>query len=246
MLVDVHCHLDLLEKQKNLDEAMKNAKDFYCIISNSTDPKSNRKNLEYPKKYKNVKVALGMYPEHAVELSNKEIDDEISFIKKNKPFAIGEVGLDNFRVVNMKKQKEVFSKFIKLSNDLNIPVIVHSRKAELETLECLEENNAKKVVMHCFSGNKELVERGVKNGYYFTIPTSVVKNKTFRKLVVRVPLNRILTETDAPYLSPIENEANEPAFIKESMKKIAEIKKITVEEMEKIIYMNFQNLFLKA
>ena len=245
MLVDVHCHLDLLEKQKDLEEVMKRAKDFYCIISNSTDPKSNRKNLEYIKKYKNVKIALGMYPSHAVELTDEEIDDEIRFIKKNKPFAIGEVGLDNFRVKNMERQKEVFSKFIRLSKELNIPVIVHSRDAELETLETLEESKAEKVVMHCFSGNKELVERGVKNGYYFTIPTSVVKSKTFRKLVSRVPLNRILTETDAPYLSPIENEPNEPAFIKESLKKIAEIKKITVEEMEKIIYMNFQNLFLK-
>lgn len=245
MLVDVHCHLDLLEKQKDLDEAMKRAKNFYCIISNSTDPKSNRKNLEYIKKYKNVKFALGMYPSHAVELNDREIDEEIKFIKINKPFAIGEVGLDNFRVKNIERQKEVFSKFIKLSNELDIPVIVHSRDAELETLETLEKNNANKVVMHCFSGNKELVERGVKNGYYFTIPTSVVKSKTFRKLAARVPLNRLLTETDAPYLSPIENEPNEPAFIKESIKKIAEIKKISIEEMEKIIYMNFQNLFLK-
>lgn len=244
MLIDVHCHLDLIERQKNLDKVMNNAKDFACIISNSTDPKSNRKNLEYAKKYKNVKVALGMYPEHAIELTDKEIDEEIKFIKKTKPFAIGEVGLDNFRVKNIERQKEVFSKFIKLSNELNIPIIVHSREAELETLETLEKNKAKKVVMHCFSGNKELVERGVKNGYYFTIPTSVVRNKTFRKLVVRVPLNKLLTETDAPYLSPIENEVNEPAFIKESLKKIAEIKKITVEELEKIIYMNFQNLFL--
>lgn len=244
MLIDVHCHLNLLEKQKDLDKVMNNAKDFYCIISNSTDPKSNRKNLEYPKKYKNVKVALGMYPEHAVELTDKEINDEIKFIKKSKPFAIGEVGLDNFRVKNIKRQKEVFSKFIELSIELDIPVIVHSRNAELETLETLEENKAKKVIMHCFSGNKELVERGVNNGYYFTIPTLVVKSKTYRKLVARVPLNRLLTETDAPYLSPIENEANEPVFIKESLKKIAEIKKITVEELEKIIYMNFQNLFL--
>jgi TatD DNase family protein len=243
MLVDVHTHLDLLEKEKDLDEVMENSKDVIAIITNGTSPESNRRVLEITKKYDKVKPALGMYPDKAISLTDKEIDKEIDFIKNNKPIAIGEVGLDNFRVENLERQKEVLIKFIKLSNELEIPIIVHSRKAEEATLDLLEEEGAKKVVMHCFSGNKELTDRALGLGYYFTIPCSVTRNKTFRKLAKRVPLNKILTETDAPYLSPIDGVINEPAFIKYSIKKIAELKNITPEELEKMIFINFKTLF---
>ncbi|MCD4759573.1 TatD family hydrolase [archaeon] len=242
MLVDVHTHLDLLSNHKDIDKVISNANAFAAIITNGTGPESNRKVLNYSKKYKMVKPALGMYPDKAVKLSDEEIQKEIEFIKTKKPFAIGEVGLDNFRVEKLETQKKVLIKFIKLANELKIPIIVHSRKAEEETIKLLEKNKAEKVVMHCFSGNKELTERAIKLGYFFSIPTSVTKSKTFRKLAKRVPLNKILTETDAPYLSP-RDEPNEPAFIKDSIKKIAELKKITSEELEKIIYMNYKNLF---
>jgi len=192
MLVDVHTHLDLLEKEKDIDKVIENSKNVAAIITNGTGPESNRRILEIAKKDNKIKVALGMYPDKAVSLTDKEIDKEIEFIKKQRPFAIGEVGLDNFRVENLERQKEVLKKFIKLANELEIPIIVHSRKAEGETLEVLEQNNAKKVVMHCFSGNKELSDKELKLGYYFTIPCSVTRSKTFRKLTKRIPLNKLL------------------------------------------------------
>ncbi len=243
MLIDVHAHLDLLEKEKDLDKAI-NKEEVKVIISNGTGPESNRRVLEIANKYDKVKPALGMYPDKAVSLTDKEIDKEIDFIRKNKPFAIGEVGLDNFRVENIERQKLVLIKFINLAKELDIPIIVHSRKAEEETLKLLEAHNPKKVIMHCFSGNKELTEKAIELNYYFTIPTSVTKNKTFRKLAKRIPLKKLLTETDAPYLSPRE-EPNEPAFIQDSIKKIAELKQITPEELEKMIFMNYQSLFLQ-
>jgi TatD DNase family protein len=242
MLVDVHTHLDLLEKEKDLDKVMENSKEVAAIITNGTGPESNRRVLEISKKYEKVKPALGMYPDKAISLTDEEINKEIEFIRNNKPIAIGEVGLDNFRVDNLARQKEVLIKFIKLATELEIPIIVHSRKAEEETIEVLENNNAKQVVMHCFSGNKELTDKALKLGYYFTIPCSVIKNKTFRKLSKRIPLNKLLTETDAPYLSP-RDEPNEPAFIEDSIKKIAELKGLTPEELEKMIFINFKTLF---
>lgn len=243
MLVDIHCHLDLLSEQKDLDKVI-NKDSVKVIITNGTGPESNRRVLEIAKLYKKVRPALGMYPDKAVSLTDEEIDKEIDFIKKAKPVAIGEVGLDNFRVENIERQKEVLIKFIKLAKELDIPIIVHSRKAEGETLKLLEENNAKKVIMHCFSGNKELTDKAIFLNYYFTIPCSITKNKTFRKLAKRIPLNKLLTETDAPYLSP-RDEANEPSFIEDSIKKIAEIKQLNKKELEKIIFMNYQNIFLK-
>ena len=244
MLIDVHTHLDLLEKEKDLDKVLENSKKVKIIITNGTSPESNRRVLEISEKYEKVKPALGMYPDKAISLTDKEMDKEIKFIKSKKPIAMGEVGLDNYRVKNLEKQKKVLIKFIELSKELDIPIIIHSRKAEEETLDVLEENNAKKVIMHCFSGNKELTERAVALGYYFTIPCTITRNKTFRKLSKRIPLNRLLTETDAPYLSP-RDEANEPAFIEDSIKKIAELKQLNEEELERIIFMNYQNVFLK-
>jgi len=245
MLIDVHTHLDLIEEQgKNIDKVVNN-KEVSIIITNGTDPKSNRKVLEYSKKYDKVKPALGFYPGRVLEYTEAQIDEEIKFIKSSKPVAIGEVGLDLKHYGEIEKQQIALKKLIELSNELEIPLLVHSWGAEKEVIDFLEENKAKKIVMHCFTGNKELTEKALELGYYFSIPTSIVKSKTFRKLAKRVPLNKLLTETDAPYLSPVEGEINEPSFIKYSIKKIAEIKGIDEEELEKMIFINYQNLFLK-
>jgi TatD DNase family protein len=247
MLVDVHTHLDLPEFKKDLDNVIERAKTlgFVTLITNGTDPKSNREILKLSKKYDIVEPALGMYPSTSIELSDKEIKEELEFIEKIKPIAIGEVGLDNYRVKNLDRQKEVFKKIIKLAIKLDIPLIVHSRKAEEETINLLEEFRIKKVVMHCFSGNSNLTERGVKNGWMFSVPSIVIRSKTYRKLTKRVPLNQLLTETDAPFLSPIEGERNEPANINNAIKKMAELKEILPEELKNIIYSNFQRMFSK-
>lgn len=246
MKVDVHCHLDFKDFDKDRDEVVKRAEQngFKTIIANGLDKETNRNVIELAKKYKIVKPALGMYPSHGLELTEKELDEEIKFIEKQKPLAIGEVGLDLFKTGDIEKQIVVFKKFIKLAEKLDIPILIHSRKAEKETIQVLEELKPKKIVMHCFGGNAIQTQRAVELGCYFSVPPSIVKNKSFKKLVKRVPLNKLLTETDAPYLSPYEDiRRNEPSFIKETLRKIAEVKKITEEELEKIIFMNYQRLF---
>ena len=247
MIVDVHAHMDYDQFAKDLDEVIKDSEKngVKLIISNGTNLKSNKKVLELSKKYEIIKPAFGLYPTEAEEMSEKEISETLSFIENNKPVAIGEVGLDLYHGKNLEKQKEVLKKLIDLSKKLDIPIIVHSRKAEKETVEFLKENEAKKVILHCFCGNKELTEEAESLGYLFSIPVAIMKNKTFRKLAKRIQLKSILTETDAPFLSPYEGKRNEPSYIKESIKKIAEIKGITAEELEKIIFMNYQNLFKK-
>ena len=133
---------------------------------------------------------------------------------------------------------------MKLAIKLNKPVIVHSRKAELECIEVLEKKKAKKVVMHCFSGNFKLVERAVKNGWLFSIPANATFSEHFQKLAKEVPLNQILCETDTPFLHPIKGEKdNEPANVIEAYKMIAKIKGISLEECEKRIEENYKRLF---
>ena len=247
MIIDVHCHLDFEQFDNDRDEVIERAKksNVKVIISNGTNLEKNKKVLELSKKYDIVKPAYGIYPTEAEEMSEKEIDEILTFIEKNKPIAIGEVGLDLKHGKDLEKQKKVLKKLIVISKKQDIPLIVHSWKAEKETIEFLKENKAEKVIMHCFCGNAELTEEAESLGYLFSIPPSIMKSKTFRKLAKRIQLKSILTETDAPFLSPYEGKRNEPSFIKETIKKIAEIKKITEEELEKIIFMNYQNLFKK-
>jgi len=250
LLVDVHAHLDLNEFDSDLDEVIKRAETagVKAIISNGLNPESNRKTLELSRKYKIVKPAFGLYPNDALKLTEKEIESELNFIEKNKDkiAAIGEVGLD-YKYCKKKQeqelQKEIFLKIINLSKKINKPLIIHSRKAEQEIISILENSDAKKVVLHCFSGKLRLIKRAAGLGYYFSVPTNVVRSNQFQKLVEIVDINKLLTETDSPYLSPYKNKRNEPSFIIEAIKKIAEIKNISINETANNIFMNYQKIF---
>ncbi len=244
MYIDVHCHLDL---SKDIDKDVKNAdsKGVGIIVTQGTNSETNKKALELAKKYKVVKVALGFYPIDAINASDEEIDDEIDFIRKNKDkiVAIGEVGLDLKETDQIDKQSKIFQKFIDLSMELDKPIIIHSRKAEKEAIEMLEKSKARKVIMHVFSGKVSLVKKIMGNKWYVTIPTNVKHSEQFQNIVKDVPLSQLLCETDSPYLHPDKKFPNEPANVIESYKKIAELRKITLKEVEKTIEDNYKKLF---
>jgi TatD DNase family protein len=228
--------------------AIKNAdKENVKIIVAGIDAKSNRKILEIKRENPQVEICLGIYPTETLKLSGREINSEIEFIKKNKDeiVAIGEVGLDlkENSQETLEKQKENLSKFVQLAKELNKPIIIHSRKAEEECVNLLEKLNYKKVVMHCFSGNFKLVKRIIENNWILTIPTSVKNSEHFQKVIELVPIKNLLCETDSPYLHPDKKFPNEPANVIESYKKISEIKKIPLKEVEKILEKNYANFF---
>jgi len=244
MLVDVHCHLD--DAQFNdLDEVIERAKKagVVAIINNGINKHSNRKALELASKYDIVKPALGFYPHVALKKNDRQINAEIDFIRKQKPVAIGEVGLDLYRFDELERQKSMFKKFIELAKELDIPLIVHSRKAEKEVFDMLSKAKAKKVVMHCFNGSLKLAAEIEKKGWYLSIPPMIVYATHFQELVRRVSSNYLLTETDSPYLGPEKGKRNEPANVRESLRMIAKIKGIEPEEAEKIVFMNYKRLF---
>lgn len=246
MLVDVHAHLDSKCFSKNLDQVIERAKqaNVSIIINNGLDHKTNLKTLELSKKYKIIKPALGIYPEYVFRT---DVEKEIKFIEENKDniIAIGEIGLDKSKETDFELQKQVFIKLIELAKKLDMPVIVHSRKAEKEVIDILESTKIKKVVLHAFHGNLKLVKRAQELGYKFSMPVSIIKSEHFQNIVKILNLNSILTETDAPYLNPL-HKPNEPCYIADSLKKIAELKQVTIEETEKIIFMNFQSLFYSS
>jgi len=244
ILVDVHAHLDYLE---DLDSVIDNAKknNVKTIISNGTNPESNRKTLEICKKYDFVKAALGIYPIELKKLSEEDVEKELSFIKKNKKIIVGlgEVGIDyKYGGTIKNKQINLFKQFIELSQKIKKPLIIHSRKAEQDVIDLLESSKAK-VVLHSFEGNFKLVKKAADLGYYFSIPTNIVRSEHFQKLVEETDINQLLTETDSPYLSPFPDKKNEPSFVIESVKKIAEIKNLDIEETANNVFMNYQKVF---
>ena len=263
MFIDIHSHVDIC---KDIDVLIKNAKkENVKILTAGTSPKSNRKILELKEKYPEINICLGIYPIDALELSEKEktrnffinsssgksqikeIDSEIEFIKKNKEkiSAIGEVGIDlkHAKEDSLEIQKENLTKFVNLAKGLDIPVVIHSRKAEKECIELLEKLNYNKIIMHCFGGNMKLVDKIIENNWSLSIPANVKHSEHFQKIVKETPIKQLFCETDSPFLHPDKKFPNEPSNVIESYKKISEIKKISLAEVERIIEGNYNELF---
>lgn len=262
-LIDIHTHLESFRFKKDLSKTIERAKKsgVTTIINSGVNPETNRETLELSNKYKIIKCSFGIYPIDAIAKeieSNREkfprgtkpfdVEEELNWIEehKNNCVAIGEVGLDyNWSEFTKykEKQKEIFEKTITLAKKIDKPLIIHSRKAELDAIEILERNKCKKVVMHCFNGKKGLIKRCVENGWFFSVPPVITRLDHFKLLVEIVPLNQLLTETDAPYLSPIAGTRNEPSNITATIKEIAKVKNIKEEEIAEEIFNNTQKLF---
>jgi TatD DNase family protein len=169
MIVDCHCHLDHPDFDHDRDQVVSNARTagVKAIITHGINPSTNRKALMLAKRYDIVRCALGIYPpdqlkreieEYGVNLENPDFDAEIDFIRSNRLnlAAIGEIGLDYVGEPDKELQMDVFCRQVRLAEELDLPIVVHTRKAELESVEALEEMGYKKVVLHCFSGKLRL------------------------------------------------------------------------------------------
>jgi len=250
MIVDVHAHLDILTEKK-IQQIIKKAKEkkVKTIINNGVDKKSNRKTITLTQKHPEIiKPALGIYPEEIQKMTQNEIETELTFIQKNNPFAIGEIGLDyskNPTKTEKQNQQKIFEKQIQIAKKLNIPIITHSRKAEKETIETIIKTKTKKAILHAFHGNMKLTKKATEHGIHITIPTNINRSTQFQKITETTPLTKLLTETDTPFLASNPEKQSEPADIENTIKKIAEIKKLLPEETMKALYQNYQKLFLQ-
>ncbi len=236
---DVHAHLDFKDYDEDRDEVIKEcARREVGVINNGVNPESNRKVLAISDR-KVIFPALGIYPLEALKMSDEDIKKEIEFIAKAKPVAIGEVGMDFYYCKDkdeQKLQRRNLGWFLELAERLNVPIEIHSRGAELETIELLSSYNAK-VIMHCYSGPRDNLP-----DYYFSIPVAILNNSRFRKLVKKVSIDRLLTETDSPYLNP-DKTRNVPWNVVKTIEKIAELKKMDPEEVRVKILNNTVKLF---
>ncbi|MCK5449271.1 TatD family hydrolase [Candidatus Pacearchaeota archaeon] len=261
--IDIHAHLESSQFKRDLKKIIEQAKKVgvVTIINSGVNPETNRETLKLSKEYSIIKCSFGIYPIDAIvkeiESSEKDflrkikpfdVDEELNWIEehKNDCVAIGEVGLDYNSpefTKHKEKQIKVFEKAITLAKKINKPLIIHSRKAELDAITILEKHQCKKVVMHCFSGKKSLIKRCVENGWFLSVPPVITRLEHFKMLVEIVPLKQLLTETDAPYLSPVAGTRNEPANIPITIKEIAKIKNIDEEKIAEQIFSNTKDLF---
>ncbi len=265
-LVDVHCHLNHERFKDDLDEVIKRAKNAGVkrIILSGVNPPANQEVLQIAEKYPDiVRISLGIYPIDALGLGADatglprqtvpiNLEEEFKFIEKNiaKIVAIGEIGMDfHWDKEHHEEQKENFKKIIRFAKKISMPIIIHSRRAEKECIDILEEEVPNKeipVIMHCFSGNKKLIRRAAELGHYFSIPPNIIKLQHFQIMVEMVELDHLFTETDAPWLGPYPGKKNEPAYVIEAIKKIAEIKGISEEDAAERIWKNYGAVFEKT
>lgn len=248
MLIDVHAHMEHPAFRSDLPAVIERAKEagLTIIISSGTDHESNIETLKLAGKFPLIKPSLGIYPTDALKLSEKEFERNTNFIKENKKkiIAVGEIGMDFHEVRGKEKEQENnFLKLLQLSEELKLPVIIHSRKAEKKVIEILESFKIKKIVMHCFSGSMNLVKRIEDDGWMFSVPCNIVFSEHFQNVVRQVSISQLLTETDAPFLPPVKGQRNEPKNVVYTIDKISEIKNLDKEEVKKIIFMNFKKIF---
>ena len=246
MFTDTHCHL-YDEYYSNIDEVLNRAKEAGVTkcITDATNYSNSLEMLDLKHKYNNVYITLGVHPE---EVDKDELDKVIELIRNTKDsiIAIGEIGLDYYWTKdNKQKQIEVFEKQLALAEELNLPVVVHSRDATLDTITSLKKYNVKGVI-HCFSGSLETAKEYIKMGYYIGVGGVITfKNANLKDVIKELPMERILLETDSPYLSPepFRGQDNEPMRIVEIAKFIANLKGISLEEVSRITEENVYNLY---
>lgn len=261
-MVDAHCHLNFQAFTEDVEEVVKRAKDKKIeIINVGTALDSSKTAIELAEKYPGLYATVGIHPHHADKLEQGWEDEFEKLAKHPKVVAIGETGIDYFRyesngVTEQNLQRELFVKQINIANKLNLPLMIHNRQAGKDILEVLKENKSllknPPGLFHCFSGDVDFLKKVLDLGFYIGFDGNVTypgiargETTALSNLIKYAPINRIITETDSPYLTPIPHrgERNEPSFVEFVVEFIAEIKNLTKEDVAEETSKNANILF---
>ena len=249
-LIDTHAHIDMLEENVENTLAEMNNYGVKKAVIPSVEAAAIDKIIKIADNYENIYAMLGIYPSEAKSYNDDLEKTFISIAENNKKIvAIGEIGLDYYWDKSFKElQQEVFIKQIKLANKLNLPVAVHDREAHKDTFDILKETGVQKgVLLHCFSGSVEFMKECVKEGWYIALGGVVTfKNAIKMKEVAKeVPLEKLLLETDSPYLTPVpyRGKPNKPAYVRFVAEEIAKLRNMPVMELIDITTNNAERFF---
>lgn len=252
-LIDTHSHIDMREFT-DLDAVILKAKNVGVdnIIIPSVDRNSFEKVIDIANSYEGIYCALGIHPTEFQEISDDDFNKMIELSSNDKVVGIGECGLDYYWEKDsgkIQQQKEVFFKQIQIAKELKKPLLVHDREAHKDTFDLLTKNinDEIPVIMHCFSGSFEFAQECIKKGFYLALGGVVTfKNaKKIHEIATKIPLEKLLLETDAPYLTPepYRGKRNEPAYVTFVAKKIAQLRGITFDEVAEVTTANARKVF---
>jgi len=250
-LIDTHSHIDMKDFD-NLGEIISNAENSGVkeIIIPSVDRNSFERVIKIANGYENVYCALGIHPTEAQKATDDDFEKIIELSTNKKVVAIGECGLDYYwDKTYINEQKEVFIKQIKIAKKLEKALIVHDREAHKDVFNILTDNIKDEIpiIMHCFSGSLEFAKECVKKGFYIALGGVVTfKNaKKVHEIAKEIPLEYLLLETDAPYLTPepYRGKRNEPAYVKFAAEKIAKLRGISFDEIAEATTKNARKVF---
>ena len=256
MLIDSHCHLDFLELKAERDAVLARARaaGIGLMVTISTRVRRFDELLEIVEGHDNVFCSIGTHPHHAAEERDVTLDEILSLARHPKVVAIGEAGLDyHYDNSPREDQERGFRTHIAAARQTGLPLVIHARDADEDVARILEEETTKGAfpfVLHCFTGGPELARRGMALGgtISFSGVLTFKNSGALRDIANAVPLDRLLVETDAPYLAPVPHRGkrNEPAFVPAVAVALAALKRVTVDEVAEATTENFFRLFSKA
>ena len=252
-MIDSHVHLDDEAFDEDRIEVIKSLSEngIELVINNSSDLPSSERSVELARTYENIYAAIGVHP-HEASTYNDEVEKRlIDLSKEKKVVAIGEIGLDYYYDFSPRDvQKEVFKRQIELATKLKKNIVIHSREASQDTFDILKEAHEKydfRALIHCFSQSVDMMREYLKMGDYIALGGAVTfKNaKTPKEVAKKVPLDRLLLETDCPYMTPVPHRGkrNEPKLVKFVCQYIADLRQIDPEEVERITAENTKRFF---
>lgn len=252
MLTDSHAHLDMSEFDKDREHVLERARSGGVgrVITIGVDLQTSIQAVELAKKYDFVFSTVGFHPHNAKDFNPKDLDELCRMAEQPRVVAWGEIGLDFFRLYSpAEEQRSVFEKQLELASQYDLPVVIHDRDAHDEIFSILKkrQNPRQRGVIHCFSSNYRMAMEFINMGFYISLPGTVTYKNALdlHEVAARVPMERLLVETDAPFLTPVpmRGKRNEPLFVSHTARRIAELRGMDFDEFSRRTNENTTRLF---
>jgi TatD DNase family protein len=251
VLIDSHCHLDderLLSDEENV---LQKAKEYgvEILVTIGTDEKTSAAAAKIASRHPGrVYHTVGAHPSDVDRFGESELAEVERLARETQPKAIGEIGLDYYHDSDRQKQAVVFERMINLARGLSLPIVIHDRDAHDDIYRMLSDKaKGLKIMMHCYSAGPAFVDRFMDLGCLFSIagPVTFKNGQDHRDAVAKIPLDRLVVETDSPYLTPhpFRGQRNEPAYVKLTAEKVAEVKGVSLEELAQATTQNAKKFF---
>jgi TatD DNase family protein len=252
-MIDSHCHLDFPHFDEDRDEVLARAADagVTAVINPGTDLESSRRAVALANTYGNVYAAVGLHPHHAIPIDGQILSELRHLAAHPKVIAIGEIGLDYYRELSPRaQQRDSFEIQLSLADELDLPVIIHQRQSGSDVMAALRNwagNDHSGCVLHAFSGDKEMADEAIRLGFHVGIggPLTFSNARRLPEIVHHLPLNCLVVETDAPYLTPHPHRGkrNEPAYVALVAQRLAELHEMPLSALSRQLADNTRRLF---